>query len=1077
MSPLPRARVQSQRKRIRRSLAPALLLALGGAAAACSGAATPSSRPAVRAAELPPPEPPELPSPARWVDSSGVTLVGPAVPGGTLALLGGRRVVVGPGGAARAEAAPGPEPILEIVEVPSTKGTNGAKGGPRWLVARGARGVYRLDDPLGAPTPLARSEGELRQIGGAPGLVAVWERSADLPRFLDVETGAIREMPGLPLPPLGAIAFRDARHGAAIFEAAGLAVTADGGASWRLVSELAPGDALRVRGLRLRGEEIRAFVHADGRDAVVDVGQARLGAMEDAPPAGAEAPLLRWARVTGRDPLEAAVASGVPLSPGVAMAASHGLLARVDLRAGVVLDLSEFASGSGVNLCGVGSSARVAWVACALSEEGQQDLHDPFGVLRVPLGAGRLAADRPALTRSGEADLRASPSGGVMLLGPCNADDDGIACVRQPGGRWVTLQADVDLHDRGAGPLADGRVALLRGLWDGDVPQGAEAGAGAGAEQGRGGGGGVDEEEAARAQGPYVAVLGLDGKERRVAAVAWPGGAAPAEGSDLRVASPIEESEEHALSFVMARGDELWAVVQPPGREVATLTRLAGASHARVHQGHGVAVGEGQVLGSLDAGISWAPVATPDRVLQAIQRVDLFDEPGVLAVNAVGMKIDTQLRLGWGPASTGAAAEPASTAAPPAAGAPLPRRAPPPSPGPELALGCASQGPGQGTPPLVGANQVSALLAGGARGAQPAPKGSERRVSTATAGRWGMLDAVAVLEEQGEAKPGALPATWTLRWFDPTELGGKPRAWSGPPPKGVSWGATLRAVSAQGSRALFTLRAGGSHLLARVEAPGSIEFAEVPWEMLPGTEVVFGTDRGEPIAWLHDTALVVWVSGERPRVVASVATHAARTLGQPTRDGVPLLLSASDWALWRTMPLAPASAPAPAPAPAPSSAPSSAPRPVPVTMAAAIPLDGWAAAPNVRRDLGLLPACGPRPKGARFLLQRLSGSASVDGQREHVQGAVYDVRVAGADACVAQVTALLAPEGAAVAAPPAPAAPGKPVPGKPVPGKGAPASGPVAFARVDLTAKRAEGGERGPGGTVRRLACGLEPRR
>jgi hypothetical protein len=309
-----------------------------------------------------------------------------------------------------------------------------------------------------------------------------------------------------------------------------------------------------------------------------------------------------------------------------------------------------------------------------------------------------------------------------------------------------------------------------------------------------------------------------------------------------------------------------------------------------------------------------------------------------------------------------------------------------------------------------------------------------------------MLDALAVLEEQGPARPGAPPATWTLRWLDPMEVGAKPRSWTGPPPRGIAWGSSLRAVSAQGGRALFTLRAGGKHWLARLKSPGSIELAEVPWELLPGTEVVFGAERGEPIAWLHDTALVVWVSGEQPRVIANLATHASRTLGQPTRDGVPILLGAADWALWQTLPIPPASKPGATPA-----------------ASALIPLGGWADAPNLRRELGRLPACGARPKGARFLLHRLSGSASVDGYREHIQSAVYDVRVTGADACVASVAALLSAERGA---------------GPAQAGKGAPAGGPVTFARADFLAKRAEGGERGldPQASVRRLGCSLERR-
>ena len=40
--------------------------------------------------------------------------------------------------------------------------------------------------------------------------------------------------------------------------------------------------------------------------------------------------------------------------------------------------------------------------------------------------------------------------------------------MRQPDGRWTTISIDGELAERGAGPLADGRLAFLRGLTDGD---------------------------------------------------------------------------------------------------------------------------------------------------------------------------------------------------------------------------------------------------------------------------------------------------------------------------------------------------------------------------------------------------------------------------------------------------------------------------------------------------------------------------------------------------------------------------------------------------------------------------------
>jgi hypothetical protein len=304
-------------------------------------------------------------------------------------------------------------------------------------------------------------------------------------------------------------------------------------------------------------------------------------------PAG-EAPLLQWIRLTGRDPLDAAIASGVAAGPRLAIAASHGLLARVETTSGTLLDLAVFARGSGVSACGIGGTAAAAWIACALRDDASDSFYDPFGVLRVQLTAGRLVAGPPAVMRSGEAELRTSPSGGAMLLAACSADEEGIACVRQPSGKWVTIRSDTDILERGAGPLADGRIAIVRGLWDGDAAPEETAPE----SDRRGRRGGASPEGAQRA---HVTALDASGKERPFAALAWPG----TEGSDLRVVSPIEEGADRALSFVVANEEgELTAVVQPPGA-AASLQRLAGATHAKVHAGHGVAVGEADVLASL----------------------------------------------------------------------------------------------------------------------------------------------------------------------------------------------------------------------------------------------------------------------------------------------------------------------------------------------------------------------------------------------------------------------------------------------------------------------------------------------
>src|SRR5262245_22483429 len=173
----PRGRVCSRcPSQGRRSGKAAAVLGLG--LAACSGpvAPTPKALPTTVA-----PHPTAAPSlaAARWVSGGGATAIGPALKDGVLVLVGGRRALVARDGTVKSETVPAPEPILEAVEVPTAKGD-------RRIVGRGAHGIYRFDEPLGAPTLLARSEVELAGIGGGPALCAVWDTQSDVPRFLDI---------------------------------------------------------------------------------------------------------------------------------------------------------------------------------------------------------------------------------------------------------------------------------------------------------------------------------------------------------------------------------------------------------------------------------------------------------------------------------------------------------------------------------------------------------------------------------------------------------------------------------------------------------------------------------------------------------------------------------------------------------------------------------------------------------------------------------------------------------------------------------------------------------------------------
>lgn len=1028
---------KSAKYRVSRDAGGALGLGLALLAPACSAPPPPPPQVAV----TPPPvvavaEAPPLP-PARWIDSSGATLKGPSLPGGTLVLLGGRRALVAKDGTTKIETVPTPEGLLAIIEVPTASGQ-------RRLVGHGAHTIYRFDDPLGAPVALARSDVLVDHIGAGPGLVAVWDYQSFSPRFIDVETGAPKTLPNLPLLPLRAVAFRNANEGAGAFEAAGLAVTTDGGASWRLASDAAKGrDALRITGLRLRGDAVRAFVYANGSDAPVDIGQARLDNLIESPEPSGELPLLRWIRVTERDPLDVAAASGIESPAGGAVIASHGLIARVDTKTGAVVDLAEFSKGYGLGACEVGRAGAAAWLGCILSEDGESGgFVDPFAVLRVPLTSSKLAPEAPSIRVPSEVAVRMSPSGGLMLFGTCEPDDEGDACVRQPDGSWSTFVVNIDLAEHGAGALADGRVALVRGLDEDDFP-----------ERDRG-------EELAGGDRPDPVIVTVDkaGNDQRLATLSF----SDRPESRLSVVSPIEEDADHTLRFVLADDDgSLYSVVQPPGREGAVPQRIPRVSHARIRAGKGIAVGEGRVVASPDGGSTWTEVAMPERSRRALTDIgtSYFDEPGTLMVSEIGAKLDTQLRIGWGPgepAPEPKVAEPAGKLA----------ARPLPSLSPEKVLTCSSAaGVVPGSPPPLGASEIASLFY---KGKPPkSEKGKRVSLSTASTGRAGMLDTLAILEEQGSDKSGDPPRTWSIRWMNPAEVGAKPRSWSGPPPKGTPWGSSLRLAAASGGRALFSLRAGGKYLLLRVKPTGGIETAEVDYERMPSSDVMFGSEAGEPIVWFHDTSVVVWLSGEQPRVIANVGGRGVRMLGQPTRGGVPVMLSYNDTALVSTLPIP--ALPKVAKGSSPEAAASATLQAVPP-----LSLDSWAVVPNVvRREASRIPMCGAKPMGDRFVFSARQLNVRVDGATPSTPDALYDVRVASGEACVAAVSAILPLSSRRPTIPPpsgsgsVKAAPGKPVPAKPA------APAPLTFVRVDFAGKRADGGERGVPGTVRKVTCSL----
>lgn len=960
--------------------------------------------------------------------------MGPQVDGGTLLLVGGRRVVIGTDGSTKAETAPSPEPLQQVVVVPLA-------GGAKRIIARGTTGLYRLDDPLGAPRPLAQSESDIRSIAAYVGLVVVWTYNSDSPRLIDAETGKFKVVPTLPPLPMRAVAFRNDKEGAAIFEGVGVATTNDGGATWKRVSEDVNGDALRMQGFTLRDGALRGYVYEDGMESPIDVAAARVGRAVDPPAATNTSPLVRWIRTTGTDPIAAAAHSGVEIGEGAALVASNGLIARIDLKTGTITALEEFAPDARNGTCTMQHAGNSAWLACPIAEQPNSDVYDPFGLMRVSLDGNSIKPERPAVVRSGEAEMRTSPAGGVMLLGQCTANDaEGEVCVRQPDGRWTMVGAEVELSSRAVGPLSDGRVAFLRNMWEGDKPE-SQGAADDGEEEAHGDAEESEEpseerEDRVVPEGKrlYIAAVGDGHKEERIATISF------RSHGDLRVQSPIQEDSEHNLHLILADDEGVYSVVQPMDKEARAPQRLEGITEARLRGSRGIAVGLEGIRATTDGGRTWAGLPLPSRARDTLAQIEsIATDPTTFGVSEVGMLLDKTVRIGWG--TTDNIEEPIE----PVFDTTLPsisRVA-----APERTLACTVEANVQGTPPLGSTSMITSLL--GKK--TPAPKGTRRTAATTSSTRDGVMGAMANFDEEGPDKPGSLPAKWTFSWLDPVELGGKPRTWTGPPPKDTPWGAQLRGVVASGARAVFTVRVGNKNILLRTKNGGGIETAEVGSDVLPSNDAVFGTDKGEPIAWTRDNALVVWVSGEAPRIIGHVSYRSSRSLGEPTKDGVPVMLSAQDWSALRVFPIPALDKKGPAPAPlAPT-------------------LDGWIAAPNLVNHVGRYGTCTSKPKGAmHFAITRSYARATIDAATGSIGSARYDVYLNGVDACVAQLAATHNPDRSSSRPPPSTTNDPK-----------APKKGPITFVRADFIGKRAEGGARGlpAKDAMHKLTCTLEERK
>ena len=190
-------------------------------------------------------------------------------------------------------------------------------------------------------------------------------------------------------------------------------------------------------------------------------------------PAGSPA-LLRWIAATHADPLMLAVTDGAKLDDRTAVAASHGLVAVVDLASGGVREVLHYDErrpgdearrsrlyndGARDEVRSLRGRARregdlwffCPWTGAPTSELGK--LQMPFGALSVHGGTVLTVKPVRAFASVGrDADhglVRSSSAGGVLIALPCSFDAREVitgTCVRQPDGSFSSFSGAWGRH-------------------------------------------------------------------------------------------------------------------------------------------------------------------------------------------------------------------------------------------------------------------------------------------------------------------------------------------------------------------------------------------------------------------------------------------------------------------------------------------------------------------------------------------------------------------------------------------------------------------------------------------------------